>query len=63
MLANEWNRTAHIGYLCGKITVLSCHRCLIKTSVEKTFKYKLKLWPPDVSKKGNFFIPTIAYDL
>jgi hypothetical protein len=29
------NRTACIRYLCMKITVFSCHRCLIQTSVEK----------------------------
>ncbi len=33
-------------------TVLSCHRCLINTWVEKwtTFKYRLELWQPDVSE-------------
>ncbi len=29
------NRVAHIRHPCMKITVLSCHRCLIKTGVEK----------------------------
>ncbi len=33
---------------------LSCHRCLINTVLEEkewnTFKYRLELWPPDVSK-------------
>ncbi len=27
--------TAHIPHQCRKTTVLSCHRCLIKTGVEK----------------------------
>ncbi len=33
-------------------TALSCHRCLINTCVEKqtVFKYRLVLWPPDISK-------------
>jgi hypothetical protein len=46
-------RTAHVGHLCWKTNVLSCHRCLINTVVEKkliTFicrplnvpKYKVK---------------------
>jgi len=29
------NRTAHIRYQCSKTTVLSYHRCLINTGVEK----------------------------
>jgi hypothetical protein len=29
------NRTAHIRHLCWKITVLSCHRSLMKAGVEK----------------------------
>jgi hypothetical protein len=29
------NGTAHIQHQCRKTTVLSCHRCLIKTGVEK----------------------------
>ncbi len=29
------NRTSHIRQLCWKTAVLSCHRCLIKTGVEK----------------------------
>ncbi len=29
------NRTAHIRHLCGITTVLSCHRCLVNTGVEK----------------------------
>jgi hypothetical protein len=31
------NRTAHIRHLCRIKTVLSCHRCLINTGVEKMF--------------------------
>jgi hypothetical protein len=31
----EDNRTEHISHLCKKAALLSCHRCLIKTSVEK----------------------------
>jgi len=46
------NRTTRIGHQCRKTTVLSCHRCLINTIVENgtTFKYRLELLPPDVSK-------------
>jgi hypothetical protein len=29
------NRTAHIRRQCRKTTVLSCHRCLINSGVEK----------------------------
>ncbi len=45
------NRAAHSRHQCRKITVLNCHRYLINTGVEKwtTFKYRLELWPPDVS--------------
>ncbi len=48
-----YNWRAHIRHQCRKTTVLSCHRCLINTDVKKetTFKYRLELWPPDVSKK------------
>jgi hypothetical protein len=31
----SYNRTAHIRHLCQKTTVLSCHRYLINTGVEK----------------------------
>ncbi len=36
----------------GKTAVLSCHRFLINSGVEKrtTFKYGLEICPPDVSK-------------
>jgi len=34
-LAGTKNGTAHIRHQCRKTTVLSCHRCLIKTGVEK----------------------------
>ncbi len=46
------NRQARIRHQCRKTTVLSCHRCLINTVVEKwtTFNYRLELWPRDVSK-------------
>jgi hypothetical protein len=30
------NRTARNTHLCMKTTVISCHRCLINTGVEKT---------------------------
>ncbi len=30
-----FNRTAHIRHHCGKTAILSCHRCLINTGVEK----------------------------
>jgi hypothetical protein len=43
------NRTAHIGHQCRKITVLCCHRCLVLKK-RTTFKYRLELLPPDVSK-------------
>jgi hypothetical protein len=47
------NKTAHIRHQCRKTAVLSCHRCLINTGVEKktTFKYRLELWLPNVSKR------------
>ncbi len=35
MLNNKANRRAHIRHQCRKTTVLSCHRCLINTGVEK----------------------------
>jgi hypothetical protein len=43
MLGN--NGTEHIRHQCMKTTVLSFHRCLINTGVEKklTFKYRLEL--------------------
>jgi hypothetical protein len=31
----RYNKTARMRHQCRKITVLSCHRCLIKTGVEK----------------------------
>jgi hypothetical protein len=31
----ESNRRAHIRHQCKKTTVLSCHRCLINSGVEK----------------------------
>ncbi len=34
-LKNPTNRTACIRHLCRITTVLSCHRCVINTSVEK----------------------------
>ncbi len=49
----QLNGTACIRQQCRKTAVLSCHRCLINTGVEKkwtTFKYGLELWQPDVSK-------------
>ncbi len=36
-----FNRTAHIRHLCRKTTVLSYHRCLIKTGVEKMSNIKI----------------------
>ncbi len=33
------NITAHIRHLCRKTMVLSCHRCLIDTGVEKNEQY------------------------
>ncbi len=49
---DRFNRTTSIRYQCRKTTVLSCHRCLINTGVEKrtTFKYRLEFWSLDVSK-------------
>ncbi len=48
----KFSRIAQIRHQCRKTTVLSYHRCLIKTGFEKwtTFKYRLEVWPPDVSK-------------
>ncbi len=34
---NKGNRRAHIRHLCRKTAVLSCHRCLIDTGVEKMY--------------------------
>jgi hypothetical protein len=34
----DMNGTAHIQHQCRKATVLSCHRCRIKTGVEKMNK-------------------------
>ncbi len=34
-LRDLFNRRAHIRHQCRKIFVLSCHRCLIDTGVEK----------------------------
>ncbi len=41
----EHNRTARIRHKCRKTTVLSCHRCLINTGVEKMnyISYRLEL--------------------
>jgi hypothetical protein len=49
---NHHNLTMHIRHQCRKTTFLSCHRCLIKTGVEKwtTFEYVFERWPPDVSE-------------
>ena len=46
------NRTVHIRHQCRKTKVLSCHRCVINSGVKNwtTFKYRLELWQPDVSK-------------
>jgi hypothetical protein len=48
--------TKIVQHICRKTTVLSCHRCLINTQVEKLKKwtilnYRLELWPLDVFKK------------
>jgi hypothetical protein len=53
LLHNSHNWTTCIRPQCRITTVLSCHRCLIDTSFEKwtTFKYRLELWPPCVSKE------------
>ncbi len=47
------NRRAHITHQCRKTAVLSRHRCLIITGVEKIYNIHifLKLLPPDVSKE------------
>ena len=46
------NGTARIRHQCRKTAVLSCHRFLINSGVEKRtkFKYGLEICPPDVSK-------------
>ncbi len=43
---------AHIRHQCRKTIVLGCHRCLINTGFKQwtTLKYRLELWPPEVSK-------------
>ncbi len=50
-IKNKVNWRAHIRHQCRKTTVLNCHRCLINTVLKKwaAFKYRLDLWPPDVS--------------
>ncbi len=35
LLRNSFNRTVHIRHQCRKITVLSCHKCLINTRGKK----------------------------
>ncbi len=42
-------RTAHIRHQCRNATVLSCHRLTLMFQ-KQTFKYRLELLPPDVSK-------------
>jgi hypothetical protein len=39
------NGTVHIRHQCSKTTVLSCHRCLIHSGIEKRtiFKYRFEL--------------------
>ncbi len=37
------NRTANIRHQCRKITLLSCHRCLINTGVEKMNNISLQI--------------------
>jgi hypothetical protein len=51
-LYSRFNRTALNILQCRKTAVLSCYRCLTNTVLKKwtTFKYRLELWPPDVSK-------------
>jgi len=59
-----FNRIEHIRHLCVKITMLTCHRCLIFHSVEKmnTIKiYTCILITRGLYIKGNFGIPTIVY--
>jgi hypothetical protein len=33
--SNDWNGTEHVRHYCRKTIVLSCHRCLINSGVEK----------------------------
>jgi len=40
LIVSQWlkiNKTAHIRHQCRKTAVLSCHRCLINTIVEKNY--------------------------
>jgi hypothetical protein len=37
------NRTAHIRHQCRKTTVLSCHRCLISSGVEKMNNIQIQI--------------------
>jgi hypothetical protein len=60
----HFNRTVHIRHLCVKITIFTCHRCLIFHSVEKmnTIKiYTCILITRGLCIKGNFGIPTLLY--
>jgi hypothetical protein len=52
IFVSEENGPPSIRHQCKETIVLCCHGCLINTGVEKltTLKYRLKLWPPDVTK-------------
>ncbi len=58
------NRTTCNRHLCRKMTVLSYHRCLINTGVEKINNiliYIIILTARCLSVKGNFGIPTTVF--
>ncbi len=40
-VCNNCNRRAHIRHQCIKTTVLSCHRCLINTGIDKLNNIKI----------------------
>jgi len=52
---NSWE---HIRHLCRITTVLTWHRCLINTAVEKrtAIIYSLEFWQPDVSKNEQMMV-------
>ncbi len=64
MLYMQPIKTSHIRHLCRKTTVLSSHRYLINTTVEKMTN--IKIWTRVLTTrclwvKGNVGIPTIVY--
>ncbi len=55
---NVINRIARIRNQCRKATVISCHRCLTKTGVEKMNNIKID---STVKKTCKFLLPQIFF--